>query len=154
MLAVDGAAISKVMAAAFFLTVGLAALMLVFAAVCAVAGIHTLRSAPTELTPWRRIGGVVSIALAVSLVLAVSSMSWAWVRYYLDGRAEERTSEAAAQVARMCESEFYNLHSTTTGHPMGSVPESEPPPAAGELPRLVSHDDWVARCVVHKSKGR
>ena len=154
MLADDGAAVSQAIAAAFYVAVGLAVLILVFAAVCAVAGVRTLRAPPSEVTRWRRIGGVGFVALAICLVLAVGSMSWSWVRYYLDGREADRASEVAARVAQMCENEFYNVHASTTGHPLGFVPESDSPPAAGERPRLMSHDDWVARCVVRNSNGR
>jgi hypothetical protein len=154
MLAIDGSKVGSAIAAGFFVTVAFAVLLLVFAAVCAIAGIRTLRAAPTEAARSQRSGGVVSVALAVGLLLVVSSMSWSWVRYYLDGRAADRATEAAVRVAQLCESQFYNLHSTTEGHPYGFVPESEPAPAAGEHPRLVSHDDWVARCVVRNSTGR
>jgi cytochrome bd-type quinol oxidase subunit 2 len=154
MLAVDGAAVSQALAAAFFAMVAIAVLMLGFAAVCAVAGIRTLRAAPAAVTRWQRMGGVASVATAVSLLLAVGSMGWSWARYYLDGREADRASAAAARVAHMCESQFYSVHSNTAGHPDGFVPESEPPPAPGDPPRLVSHDEWVARCVVRNSKGR
>jgi hypothetical protein len=153
MLAVDGAAVSRALAAAFFVAVALSILMLVFAAVCAVAGIRTLRAAPTEVTRLQRIGGVGSVTLALTLVFVVGSMSWSWVRYYLDGREADRATETAARVARICEGQFYNLHSTTVGHPYGFVPESESAPASGEHVSFVSHDDWVARCVV-RSTGR
>ncbi|MCA1843047.1 MAG: hypothetical protein LC792_07610 [Actinobacteria bacterium] len=110
MLAVDGSAVSSAIAAAFFVMVAIAVLMLGFAAVCAVAGIRILWAAPADVTRWQRIGGVAFIALAVTLLLAVAGTSWSWVRYYLDGREADRASAAAAQVAQMCESQFYNFH--------------------------------------------